>query len=103
MTTHREYDSANRLRLIESRTNGVAVCSFTYDYNLAGQRTRMVNRTDTFSSAPGPRSDGSILKKCWNERTLDTRSGSGSETFPTWCPHALAARAVAHPRSAASR
>ena len=41
MTTHREYDSANRLRLIESRTNGVAVCSFTYDYNLAGQRTRV--------------------------------------------------------------
>ena len=40
MTTHREYDSANRLRLIESRTNGVPVCSFTYDYNLANQRTR---------------------------------------------------------------
>ena len=41
MTIGREYDRANWPHLIESRTNGVAVCSFTYDYNLAGQRTRV--------------------------------------------------------------
>ena len=32
MTTHREDDSANRLRRIASRPNGVAVCSFAYDH-----------------------------------------------------------------------
>ena len=37
MTTSRQYDSANRLRQIESSTNAMTLSSHTYDYNLAGQ------------------------------------------------------------------
>ena len=69
MSTHREYDSANRLRLIESRTNGVAVCSFTYDYNLAGQRTRVTtapepSRWDYTCDALGQVTSG---RKRWSD------------------------------------
>ena len=72
MTTHREYDSANRLRRIESRTNGVAVCSFTYDYNLAGQRTRVTtapeaSHWDYTYDALGQVTSG--LKR-WSDSTL---------------------------------
>ena len=72
MTTHREYDSANRLRLIESRTNGVLVSSFTYDYNLANQRTRATaapeaTRWDYTYDALGQVTSG--LKR-WSDSTL---------------------------------
>ena len=72
MTTHREYDSANRLRLIESRTNGVAVCSFTYDYNLAGERTRVTtapepSHWDYTYDALGQVTSG---RKRWSDSTL---------------------------------
>ena len=46
MTTSRQYDSANRLRQIESSTNASTVSSHTYDYNLAGQRTRATAAPD---------------------------------------------------------
>ena len=41
MTTRRQYDSANRLRATETTAQGSRVASFTYAYNLAGQRTNV--------------------------------------------------------------
>ena len=72
MTTHREDDSANRLRLIESRTNGVAVCSFTCDCNVAKQRTRVTlapepSHWDYTYDALGQVTSG---RKRWSDSTL---------------------------------
>ena len=72
MTTLREYDSFNRLRLIESRTNGVLVCSFTYDYSPANQRTCATaapeaTRWDYTCDALGQVTSG--LKR-WSDSTL---------------------------------
>ena len=47
MTTRRQYDSANRLRATETTAQGSPVASFTYAYNLAGQRTNVTLGPDS--------------------------------------------------------